>query len=278
MRLGDLEILFLTDGTFKLDIGPMFGIVPRPLYLREREPDARNRMALALTVVLIRSGQHNVLVDCGIGRKWAPKQRDIYDIHDRPNLIESLASAGLQPAGITAILHTHLHHDHAGWNTQLDARGRPEPVFVNARHIVERRELEAAHHPNEVERGTYRADNILPIDATHGWEVFDNEREALPGVTMFRTGGHTIGHCAVRIESGGQRALCMSELFPTTAHRRLAWVMAYDYAPFETLAWKRRLFRECAANNTLVLLNHDTNALAVRLREAGGEYDVVKVC
>src|ERR1043165_8107926 len=266
MHFGDLEIHLLTDGEWKLDAGAMFGIVPKPLWSRERAADERNRMTLACHCPLIRAGKEIILIDCGLGRKWTEKQRDIYAIDPRPRLIEELAASGLKPSDITILVHSHLHLDHAGWNTQYNARGELEPVFVNARHIVERRELDVARYPNEIQRGTYLSENISPIDAQKTWDIFDECREVVPGVTIFRTGGHTAGNCAVRIQSGGQRALFIGEMMPTTAHRHLAWIMAYDLFPLDSLEQKRALFKECIEENTLILMNHDPTALAVRLR------------
>ncbi len=270
MTFGDFELHLLSDGEFKLDGGAMFGIIPKPLWTRERAADERNRMTLACHCPLIRAGKEVVLVDCGLGRKWNEKQRDIYAIDPRPQLIEELAGVGLKPSDITILIHSHLHLDHAGWNTQLNSRGELEPVFVNARHLVERRELETARRPNEIQRGTYLAENIAPIDAGAGWEVFDDACEPVPGVSVFRTGGHTAGHCGVRIESGERRALFIGEMMPTTAHRHLPWIMAYDLFPLETLEQKRRLIKECVEKETLVLMNHDANARAIRLRSADG--------
>lgn len=276
-QIGDFEIHFLADGTFKLDGGSMFGIVPKPLWTREREADERNRMLLSCNCPLIRAGKQNILIDCGMGRKWDAKQRDIYAIDERPRLIEELAAVGLKPADITVLVHTHLHLDHAGWNTQLTSAGALEPVFVNARHIVERRELEVARNPNEIQRGTYLKSNIAPIDADKGWETFEEMHEVVPGISLFRTGGHTFGHVCIRIESGGEKALFISEMMPTTAHRHLPWIMAYDLFPLETLEVKRALFKECVQKNSLVLLNHDPTAFAVRIKNTvGDKIEIVK--
>jgi len=277
MQFGDLQIDLLSDGTFKLDGGAMFGIVPKPLWTRERPADERNRMLLSCNCPLIRWGKEILLIDCGLGRKWNAKQREIYAIDPRPTLIDELAALGLKPSDITILLHTHLHLDHAGWNSQLNANGELEPVFVNARHVVERRELEVARTPNEIQRGTYLAENIAPIDAQKSWDLFDDLREVIPGVSAFRTGGHTYGHCGVRIDSGGQKALFIGEMMPTTAHRHLPWIMAYDLYPLETLEMKRALFKEVLSANTLVLLNHDPAALAVRLKLNGEKIETEKV-
>ena len=275
MQIGDFEMHFLTDGTFKLDGGAMFGIVPKPLWTKEREADERNRILLSCNCPLIRTGKHNILIDCGIGRKWNEKLRDIYAIDPRPTLLEQLEAIGLKPSDITILIHSHLHLDHAGWNTQLNSSGEAEPVFVNARHVVEARELEVARRPNEIQRGTYLQANIAPIDNEKGWETFEESHEVVPGIKLVRTGGHTFGHTAVHIESGQQHALFIGEMMPTTAHRHLPWIMAYDLFPLETLEIKRKLFKECIARNTLVLLDHDPTLFAVRLQTGqGGKIEI----
>lgn len=278
MRLGDFELLFLHDGTFKLDGGAMFGIVPKPLWTRETACDEKNRILLRCNCPLIRTGKHNILIDCGLGRKWNAKQREIYAIDETPVLLNELAAHGLKPEDITVLIHTHLHLDHAGWNTRLNDKDELEPVFVNARHLVARSELEIARKPNEIQRGTYLDPNIGPLDRAGSFETFEDGIEVLPGITVFRTGGHTFGHCCVRMESGGEQALFIGEMMPTTAHRHLPWVMAYDMYPLETLEAKRRLFQECVRANKLVLLDHDPAAFAVRLRELeGGKLEAVPV-
>jgi len=32
MKLGDLEFWLITDGTFRLDGGAMFGVIPKPMW------------------------------------------------------------------------------------------------------------------------------------------------------------------------------------------------------------------------------------------------------
>lgn len=268
MQFGDYEVLFLSDGTFKLDGGAMFGIVPKPLWQKEAPTDERNRMVLRCNCPLIRTPKgENILVDCGLGRKWTEKQREIYAIDERHDLLGDLAAHGLKPGDITTLFHTHLHLDHCGWNTRLNEKGEPEEVFVNARHLVERSELGPARKPNEIQRGTYLSPNIEPLDRAGRFEVFDRRLELAPGLTLERTGGHTVGHTIFRLESGGQKAIFFGEMMPTVVHRHLPWVMAYDLFPLETLEAKRALFKEALRDRALVLLDHDPNHFAVTLKE-----------
>ena len=56
MKLGDWKFRAFHDGRFKLDGGSMFGVVPKPLWSRERVPDEANRIELAMNVLLVEDG------------------------------------------------------------------------------------------------------------------------------------------------------------------------------------------------------------------------------
>ena len=48
MQFGDFELFAISDGTFRLDGGAMFGMVPKVLWERTNPADARNRILLGL--------------------------------------------------------------------------------------------------------------------------------------------------------------------------------------------------------------------------------------
>ncbi|HYE99931.1 MAG TPA: MBL fold metallo-hydrolase, partial [Planctomycetota bacterium] len=79
-KLGDFELHALSDGFFRLDGGAMFGIVPKVVWEKALPPDDRNRVRLAITTLLVRTGRANVLVDAGIGDKNDPRFSELYGI------------------------------------------------------------------------------------------------------------------------------------------------------------------------------------------------------
>ena len=93
MKLGDLEFWLLTDGTFRLDGGAMFGVIPRPMWERVSPPDDRNRILMAMNSLLIRAAGKRILVETGAGDKWDAKRTDIYAFEGPPRLPEQLADA-----------------------------------------------------------------------------------------------------------------------------------------------------------------------------------------
>src|SRR5579885_1213782 len=80
MKLGRFHIDAFTDGTFTLDGGQVFGIVPKPLWEKKLPSDARNRVRMSLTCLLVQTEKLNVLIETGIGDQFDPKRADIYGV------------------------------------------------------------------------------------------------------------------------------------------------------------------------------------------------------
>jgi methylmalonyl-CoA epimerase len=276
IRLGDLELISLSDGMFRLDGGAMFGTVPRVLWERRARPDDRNRIELAMRPLLVR-GVRTMLIDAGMGDKGDAKMAEIYAVDRARHLDHALAEAGLAPESIDIVLATHLHFDHAGGFTTRDADGRVRPRFPRAQYVVRRGEWEDANAPNARTRASYLPENFRPLAEAGVLQLVDDDATIMPGVRVRRTGGHTPHHQIVQIDSRGQTAVFTADLVPTTAHLPDAWIMGYDAYPLETLAFKQRFIPEAIAGGYLVLFEHDPEVAAGYIREGGGRRSVERV-
>ncbi|MFI5179409.1 MAG: MBL fold metallo-hydrolase, partial [Vicinamibacterales bacterium] len=225
--LGEFELRSITDGFFGLDGGAMFGVVPKTLWERRAPADPRNRIRLGLRPLVVRTGRHTVLIDAGIGDKMSAKEQDIYAIDRRDALDRALESAGVAPGDIDVVIATHLHFDHVGGlTTRRD--GEVVPRFPRARHLIRRLEWEDATHPHERNRASYLPENFVPLADAGLVEFTEGDGELVPGLSVWRTGGHTMHHQLVKIESGGRTAVYVADLMPTTAHVDPPWIMSYD--------------------------------------------------
>jgi glyoxylase-like metal-dependent hydrolase (beta-lactamase superfamily II) len=271
--IGDLEVWPVSDGTFRLDGGAMFGTVPKVLWEKRAPADERNRIQLGLNALVVRSGHTHVLIDAGIGGKLSPKERDIFAV-DRPQtLVESLAAIGLEPGDIDQVIATHQHLDHAGVFTAV-VNDRVVPVFSRAQHVVRRGEWEDATHPHQRNRASYLPDDFMPLQAAGLVEFIEHDGEIVSGLSVWRTGGHTAHHQIVKLESGGRRALFPADLFPTTAHVDPAWVMGYDLYPVETLRARLRWLEEAIAGEYVIFFEHDPAMTAGIIRRDTGRLRV----
>ncbi|MCI0487470.1 MAG: MBL fold metallo-hydrolase [Blastocatellia bacterium] len=276
MKLGSFEIEVVSDGTFALDGGAIFGVVPRVVWERYFEPDERNRIRLGLNCLLVRTGRENVLVDTGMGRKWDGRSRDRYALTDETDLLTRLSEKGLAPEDIDVVINTHLHFDHAGTNT-IERDGRPVPAFPRARYVVQRGELEHARSPHERDRASYVAEDFEPVAEAGLFDLIEGDAEIVPGIRAIKVSGHNRDLECVRIDSEGETAFVFADLIPTTAHIPPAWVMGFDLYPVETLEQKKRLLPKAISEKWTCVFYHDPRTPLGRLRERDGKIEVEPV-
>jgi glyoxylase-like metal-dependent hydrolase (beta-lactamase superfamily II) len=278
-RLGRLQLHAIHAGGQKLDGGAMFGVVPKPLWSRRIQPDDRNRIPLAMRVLLIEHDRGLILVDTGAGNKEDAKFHDIYGVENagssgRTLLEDALRQLGHSPDDVTLVIDTHLHFDHAGGNTWVDEGGVVHATFPRARYVVQRGEYDWATHPNERTAASYFARNWDPIVAAGLFDFVEGEREHWPGIRLIPTPGHTPYHQGVLLESDGERLFYAADLMPTSAHVPLPWIMAYDVEPLVTLESKRTILRRAVDEDWLVMFEHDPAVGFGRIRSDGKGYAV----
>ncbi|HUG56125.1 MAG TPA: MBL fold metallo-hydrolase [Candidatus Limnocylindrales bacterium] len=256
MRLGRFQAEIFSDGTFKLDGGAMFGIVPKVLWEKAKPADARNRVEMDMNCLLIRDADHVILVETGAGPKLTERQRDIFGIDHPPRLLDELARRGVRPDEVTLVVNTHLHFDHAGGNTRRDG-DRLVPTFPRASYVFQRLEWLDALNANERTRGSYLPDDFAPLEATGKLELVDDSLEIVPGVRLDRVQGHTRGTQTVRVTDGGRTLFFSSDFMPDRHHLPLPWIPAFDLFPLDTLEAKRLILRRAVDERWIVAFTHD---------------------
>ena len=272
MLLGDIEVHLLGDGTFRLDGGAMFGVIPRPLWEKKSPPDDRNRILLGMSVLLIRAGGKLILVETGGGDKWNAKQNAIYLFEESGRLPQRLAALGVKPEEIDIVINTHLHFDHCGWNTRL-VNGVAVPTFPNARYVVQCKEFEHACAPTERDRASYFPDNFMPMQKSGQWDFLDGDSQIMPGIEVIVVPGHIKDMQCVKISGGGQTIFFVADLVPTAAHLSYPWIMGYDLYPMTTLESKHKWLPIVAKENWTIVFGHDPHMPSAKLREKEGGFD-----
>jgi len=271
MRVGEIEVEVVSGGSFKLDGGGMFGVVPRPLWSRQYAPDERGRIPLETNCILVRTADEMVLVDTGNGSKMSPKEADIFGLAPGHALLDNLAARGVRPEEITTVLLTHLHMDHAGGASHLDG-DVAVPSFPRARFVVQRREWEDALHNRSHMRTSYRMENLRPLQESGRLQLLDGDAEIAPGVSVEVTGGHTPAHQCVFVRGGGETLLYPADVCPTRAHFRLPYTMAYDLEPYATMQAKAELLRRAADEGWVLVLDHAPELSVVRVTREGEQF------
>jgi len=267
LAAGRYTLHAVPSGTFALDGGAMFGVVPRTLWERRNPPDARHRIPLALRLLLVVGGGRTVLVDTGAGDKFGDKENAIYAV-DAKLPDAALEDAGFDPASVTDVVLTHFHFDHGGGSTRRDG----SVVFPNARHHVQRRHLAYAKHPLPKDRASFRPADFLPLEEAGLLVLHDGVSRVADGIEVEPLMGHTDAMQVVRVSGGGTTALYVADLAPTTSHLRLPWIMGYDNRPLVTLEEKTRLFSRAVDEGWVVVFEHDPAVAACRVVRDGEDF------
>ena len=256
ITLGDYELFLVSDGTYQLDGGVYFGVVPKALWSRKKAADEENLIRVGLNCLLARSDSHTILVETGIGEELDEKRVRLYGVQRERSLPEDIAARGIDPDSIDLVVNTHLHFDHCGGNSRWQG-SQAVPVFPRARYSVQRGEWEHAHLRHDRDRVSYLDENYDPLVASGQMTLLDGGATLAPGLVVRVTPGHTRNLQVVLIQSGGQTCAYFSDLVPSTAHLNPTWVAAFDLFPLETIENKKRLLAQAAAENWLCVFVHD---------------------
>jgi len=200
--------------------------------------------------LLINTGRHRVLVDTGAG-SLAPTTG---------KLIHNLRAEGIAPEDIDRVILTHGHPDHIGGN--LNSEGKL--AFPKARFVMWKDEWDfwtseqAEQRLDEHVRArqiAFARKNLPPIQDQ--LDLVDHEMEIVPGIRAVAAPGHTLGHMALAISSGGEQLLCISDAWLHPIHLESPdWCAAVDFAPEQVANTRRRLLSRAAAEKALVLAFH----------------------
>jgi len=256
--LGDFELTVVSDGTYFLDGGAFFGVVPKTMWSKKAMPDEQNQLDAGLNSLLVRTGKKNVLIETGIGNKLPDKLVQIYK--QPAKLLDNLHAAGVAPEDIDIVINTHLHFDHCGWNT-VRRGDQIVATFPNAKYYVQKKEWEHGCLQLERDAISYMSPNYDPLIERDQMVLLDGDHELLPGISVKVVPGHTANMQAVIIESGSgpgrQKACYISDLIPTSMHLDLTWVMAFDLFPLQTIENRKKYYAWAISERWLTVFTHD---------------------
>ena len=257
MKIGNYKLYSIETGRFALDGGAMFGVVPKNLWNRTNPADEKNRIELAMRLLLLKSDDRLILIDTGIGDKMDEKMTSIYSInHSKSALDKSLEKLEISPYQITDVILSHLHFDHAG-GTTYQKNGKIELTFPNATHHVQKEQWNWALSPSDKDRASFIKENFLQIERQNKLNLLNGNYELLPGVECLIMYGHTPGMQLVKIYNGSRTLLYCSDLIPTASHIPIPWIMAYDNNPLITLDEKNKLLPKIVDEEWILYFEHD---------------------
>lgn len=264
--LGDLTVTVLNDGYLPASLDLVTGI-PRDEADALQGAGFRSVEAPRITLnafLVTGPGRKPLLIDTGFGGFGG-------DTLGRAP--QALAAAGVTPEEIETVLLTHLHPDHAGG---LLAEGKA--AYPNAELVLH--EAEAAHWLGEgvLARAPDGAKPYFEIAqkavAPYGGRLRRHSGgEVAPGITAVPLPGHTPGHTAFRISSGGKTLLMWTDIvhLPAIQFKNPEAGVAFDVDGEQARTVRKRVFEEVASDRSFVAGSHlEFPALGYVVRDGAG--------
>ena len=253
-----MKLYPISTGTFKLDGGAMFGVVPKTLWNRHNPADENNLCTWAMRCLLIENGNRLMLVDTGLGSKQTEKFFSFYQPNREDTLENSLKQHGFHPSDVTDVLLTHLHFDHCGGAVNLEKDGTHSIAFPQAQYWVSKGQWETSHQPNPREKASFLTENFDPIQASGQLNLIENASSLnFEGVDFLTVNGHTEQMILPLIEMNGHKVIYLADLMPSIDHINPAWVMAYDVRPLDTMKERQSLIEKAIQEDWILFFEHD---------------------
>lgn len=229
---------------------------------------------------LLRVGGRIILVDTCVGDCKQRPARPEWHQRSGADYLHRLAAAGVRPEDVDVVFCTHLHADHAGWNTRLED-GRWVPTFPNARYLVGRAELrhwmaEEARAPGVAGHGVY-ADSVLPILEARLMDEIEDGADLGTALTLepgllqsCDLSGHSPGQLGLRLSHpGGRLLLCGDAVHSPLQLAQPDWSSRFCFDGAEAARKRRTLLAELAESGDLLVPAHLRGALALRVQVEG---------
>ena len=154
MKIGEVELFLVHDGTTRTDGGGMFGLVPKVMWEKKYPADEQNRVVMRDRLPADQGWRARIVVDTGYGSNTMSHRLQRSWESPRRGSFQTTREHGVDPSEVDLVINTHLHFDHAGGNTVKNG-DRFQPAFPNATYVMQRGEWDEANNPNERTRATY---------------------------------------------------------------------------------------------------------------------------
>jgi glyoxylase-like metal-dependent hydrolase (beta-lactamase superfamily II) len=186
--------------------------------------------------------------------------------------LEHMRQAGFTRDSVNAVVCTHLHVDHVGWNTMLED-GKWVPTFPNAQYLIGRTEYEHWCREGDEEQQEILQDSVKPIfDAGLARQV-EMDHRVSPEIRLMPTTGHTPGHVSVVIESKSETAIITGDMMHHPCQiGRPAWSPAFDSDKEAAAVTRTAMVRDWADKPILVIGTHFAAPTAGHIRRDGAAY------
>lgn len=259
VRFGDVEVSRVVESEGPMmALSQLFPDVSRDdleahrSWLAPHFLDPQGTLILSIQTYVIRTKRNTVLIDTGVGDGRGQGTESRY--------LRELRRAGVSPEDVDFVVNTHLHVDHVGWNTRR-VEGTLVPTFPRAQYLLVREEWEYWRGVKDPALGSKPVEeNVVPIAESENAQVVPGDFVIDEEARLEPTPGHTPGHVAVHLESGGGHAVFLGDVFHHPVQvAQPGWRNALDEIngdPPQAERVRRALLNRYADGDSMILPAH----------------------
>ncbi len=277
-KVGSIECTSINDGARTFPMPDKFVTnVPKEEALAAADAAymPKGMVTVPFNPQLINTGSKLVLIDCGNGiANYEPTKGAV------GRTLQNLAAAGVDPKNIDVVLMSHLHPDHTNGIRAADG----SMAFPNAEIMVPAKDWafwmsdeNAAKAQSDLMKGYFA--NVRKVYA--GIESkptkYEWGKEIVPGITSVAAPGHTPGHTAFMISSGGSSVLIQSDVtnIPELFLRNPDWHVAFDVDPALAQETRHKFLDMASAEKATVVGFHFTFPSIGHVEKDGTKYRLI---
>jgi glyoxylase-like metal-dependent hydrolase (beta-lactamase superfamily II) len=277
-KVGAYECTSINDGVFLRPIDNFVSNIPKEQAQAEAEAAymPKDMVAVPFNPQLVNTGSKLVLIDCGLGAGMLEPSKGRVG-----RTMQNLAAAGVDPKSVDFVLISHLHPDHINGIRAADG----SMAFPNAEIMVPAKDWDfwmsdenaAKAQSSEMMKNYFT--NVKKVYAGIESKVtkYDWGKEVAPGITSVAAPGHTPGHTAFAVASGGSTILIQSDVtnIPELFLRNPDWHVAFDVDPAMAQETRHKFYDMAAAEKATVVGFHFTFPSIGHVEKDGTKYRLI---
>ena len=244
-----MEIIPLSEGVFTIDKSKIF--VPFDVNTDELQARTSGSLLVEVQPFVVITDKDVLLLDTGLG----------FMQNGEMQLHTNLKANNIDPAGITKVLLSHLHKDHAGGVSYKDKLGYYHLSFPNAIYYVQQSEMDFAMNTGFP---SFMTEEISILEKNSQVVFLDEPDGKIDGYIHYTiTGAHSPHHQVFWIEADNETIFFGADDAPQIQQMKHRFVAKYDFDGKKAMELRRQWWEDGTKEGWVFLFYHDVKTPVV---------------